>query len=364
MSEELTDKQKENVLREWNDRPNDPPSLSELIKAAYPDSDFDGRTKQGRMVKEFLASRQIVAAGAQVYKPKQKIELTEEQKEYITNNVSMMSAVEMAKILFKNNTLTNLNQESRAVIEYVDTLDNKVAFSNPNEISPLAETNDYKPPKTELRMVQRINKYVHDGLKENELKANEKKGVQSLIGYMHTYRFLHQINNFSTTNDRELFESSFIRYTYDKSDLTQEEVDQYIVLSSEVVIAANIQRRKEHLTAMLDVIVEDSDGRASMSLVEVIGKVETEYNQSVKRQQQLLGDLKEKRSDRLSKQVKENASILNLVQMWKEEESRKKMIHLAELRKQKVDEEIEKLSTMDEIKCRIMGLSEDEALNG
>ena len=87
-----------------------------------------------------------------------------------------------------------------------------------------------------------------------------------------------------------MFESSFIRYTNDKPDLTQEEVDQYIVLSSEVVIAANIQRRKEHLTAMLDVIVEDSDGRASMSLVEVIGKDETEYNQSVKRQQQLLGE--------------------------------------------------------------------------
>ena len=181
---------------------------------------------------------------------------------------------------------------------------------------------------------------------------------------MNTYRFNHQINTYQAETDRELFESSFIRYTYDKSDLTQEEVDQYIVLSSEVVIAANIQRRKEHLTAMLDAIVEDSDGRASMSLVEVIGKVETEYNQSVKRQQQLLGDLKEKRSDRLSKQVKENASILNLVQMWKEEESRKKMIHLAELRKQKVDEEIQKLSSMDEIKCRIMGLSEDEALNG
>ncbi len=101
-----------------------------------------------------------------------------------------------------------------------------------------------------------------------------------------------------------------------------------------------------------------------MSLVEVIGKIETEYNQSVNRQQKLLGDLKEKRSDRLSKQVKENASILNLVQMWKEEESRKKMIHLAELRKEVIKEEVERLSSMDEIKCRIMGLSEDEALDG
>ena len=64
---------------------------------------------------------------------------------------------------------------------------------------------------------------------------------------MHTFRFNHQINNYETQNDRDLFESSFIRYTYDKPDLTQEEVDQYIVLSSEVVISANIQRRKKNI---------------------------------------------------------------------------------------------------------------------
>tara|TARA_Y100001973_G_C5203076_1_gene339319 strand:- start:1076 stop:2164 length:1089 start_codon:yes stop_codon:yes gene_type:complete len=362
MSEKLTEQQELAVLKEWNDRPNDPPSLLELIRIAYPDKNYDGRTKQGRAVKKFLTSRQIVADGAHVYKPKEKVELTEEHKEYISNNASMMSAVEIARIIFKDNKISNLNQEARSVAEYLETLDNKVVYQTQHESPP--QSTEYKLPKTILRMTQRINKYVHEGLKENELKTREKAGVEALMGYVHTYRFLHQINNYETQNDRDLFESSFIRYTYDKPDLTQEEVDQYIVLSSEVVIAANIQRRKEHLTAMLDAVVEDTDGRASMSLVEVIGKVETEYNQSVNRQQKLLGDLKEKRSDRLSKQIKENASILNLVQAWKEEEYRNKMIHLAEMKKEVIKEEVERLSSMDEIKCRIMGLGEDEALNG
>jgi hypothetical protein len=303
-----------------------------------------------------------VADGAHIYKPKEKIELTEEHKEYVSNNIGMMSAVEIARIIFKDNKISNLNQEARAVIEYADSLDNKIVYQSPQGDAP--QSGEYKPPKTALRMAQRINKYVHDGLDENNLKSKEKAGVQALIGYIHTFRFNHQINNYETQNDRDLFESSFIRYTYDKPDLTQEEVDQYIVLSSEVVIAANIQRRKERLTAMLDEIVEDANGRASMSLVEVIGKVETEYNQSVNRQQKLLGDLKEKRSDRLSKQIKENASILNLVQVWKDEESRKKMIHLAQMKKEVIKEEVERLSSMDEIKCRILGLGEDEALNG
>ena len=78
----------------------------------------------------------------------------------------------------------------------------------------------------------------------------------------------------------------------------------------------------------------------------------------------MLESLKEKRSDRLKKQIADNASILNLVEMWKEEESRKKMIQLAEMRKEAVKDEITKLGTMDEVKARIMGISEDEVLNG
>ena len=101
-----------------------------------------------------------------------------------------------------------------------------------------------------------------------------------------------------------------------------------------------------------------------MSLVESISTAQTEYNQCVNRQQKLLESLKEKRSDRLKKQIADNASILNLVEMWKEEESRKKMIQLAEMRKEAVKDEITKLGTMDEVKARIMGISEDEVLNG
>ena len=187
---------------------------------------------------------------------------------------------------------------------------------------------------------------------------------------MHThpvsvFRFLHQISTYNIETDRELFESSFVRYTFDKGDLTQEEVDQYIVLSAEVVIASTIQRRINHLSDLLDEVANNTEGRRiSMALVESISKSQTEYNQCVNRQQKLLGDLKEKRSDLLKRQIKENASILNLVQMWKEEESRKDMIKLAEIRKKAVKEEIERLSTLDEVKARILGISKDEVLNG
>ena len=131
-----------------------------------------------------------------------------------------------------------------------------------------------------------------------------------------------------------------------------------------MVIASNIQRRVERLNILLDTSANDTEGRRiAMSLVDAISTAQTEYHQSINRQQKLLESLKEKRSDKLKSQIRENASILNLVQVWKEEESRAKLIKLATLRKKSLEGEIEKLTEMDEIKCRILGLSVGEILD-
>ena len=338
----------------------------ELVKVAFPEKpELDGRSKEAREIKEFLATHSVKPKGAQVYTPKDEVPLSDEQKEFIANNISTMTSVEIARTLFNNKTLSNLNRETRAVNDYSKTLDNKVAHQQDVEEVPSGE---YRPPKTFERMIQRANRYIHEGVDKEKMSAKQKKEINSLISYMNTYRFIHQINMYQTQSDRDLYESSFVRYTYDKADLTQEEVDQYIILSNEVVISSSIQRRSEKLQKLLDETADSADGsegvKISMSLIEAINTAQNEYNQCVNRQQKLLGDLKEKRSDRLKGQIKENASILNLVQMWKEEESRRQLLKLAELRKQAVNQEIERLSTMDEIKSKILGLSEDEALNG
>tara|TARA_B100000287_G_scaffold345926_1_gene333378 strand:- start:4444 stop:5523 length:1080 start_codon:yes stop_codon:yes gene_type:complete len=358
---ELSQQQKDDILKEWNNRKDNPPSLLELIRLAFPDKNVDGRSKEGKLVKTFLAEQNINALASHQYQAKAKIELDETQKEFIRNNFATMTSVEMARVLFANPDLTNLNQESKTVDEYVRTLNPAIAYEAPGEIPD----GKYVPVKTLSKIIDKVNNFVHEGVDRSKMSPSQKKGLYSLIGYLHTYRFLHQINNYEGQTDRELFESSFIRYTYDKHDLTQEEVDQYIVLSTEVVIASSIQRRVERLQQHLDDSSEDTEGRRiAMSLVEAINTAQTEYNQCVNRQQKLLESLKEKRSDRLKKAVANTASILNLVEMWKEEESRKKMIHIAELRKATVKEEVENLSTMDEMKAKIMGLSEGEVYDG
>jgi hypothetical protein len=359
---ELTNEQKEKILKEWDGRPDSPPSLLELIRVAYPDSGFDGRSKQGRLVKEFLATKELKARAAHEYQHKEKIELSKERKEFISNNITTMTANELARVVFANPDLMPLSQETRTVIEYVNTLESIPVYEPPQGREIVEE---YIPPKTQHSAILKVNRYVLGGIDKNKITSRDKNNVASLIRYLHTYRFLHQISSYNLQNERELFESSFVRYTHDKPDLSQEEVDQYIVLCTEVIIASRIQVRSSRLQELLDNVAEDTDGRrVAMSLVEAISSAQTEYNQCVNRQQKLLGDLKEKRSDKLKKQIKENASILNLVSLWKEEENRAKLVKLAEKRKKTLGNEIEKLSNMDDVKSRIMGITENEVFNG
>jgi len=364
MSEEiliLTEEQKLKLLQEWNNRPDNPPSLVELVRLAFQRDDLDGRSKEGKAVKIFLASRQIKPKKSHEYQAKGLIDLSSEQKEYISNNCYTMTGLEMAKTLFKNDALTNLSQETRSILEYMKTIPNNIKFNNSENED--AATDEYKPPKSEERTIAKINRYVLDGVDKNKLNHKIKKEINSLIGYMNTFRFCHQINLYDDEKDRELFESSFVRYTYDKSDLSQEEVDQYIVLSTEVVISSNIQQTINVLQNQIDMAIQE-DGKIPMALVEASNTARKEYNDCVNRQQKLLNDLKVKRSEKLSKQVKETASIINLVQMWKEEESRSKLLKMAELRKKTLEKEIERLSSMEEVKCKILGISTDEILNG
>jgi hypothetical protein len=357
----LTEEQQLKLLNEWNNRLENPPSLVELVQLAFGRDDLDGRSKEGKAVKNFLATRQIKPKKSHEYQAKGLIELSIEQKEYISNNCHTMTGLEMAKILFKNESLTNLSQETRSVLEYMKNIPSNIKFNNTENENTITE--GYKPPRSEERMIVKINKYILDGIDKNKLTHKHKKDINSVIGYMNTHRFIHQINIYDNESDRELFESSFVRYTYDKSDLTQEEVDQYIVLCTEVVISSSIQQTINVLQNQIDLAIQE-DGKIPMALVEASNTARKEYNDCVNRQQKLNNDLKVKRSDKLSKQVKETASIINLVQMWKEEDSRNKLIKMAEMRKQVVEKEIDRLSTMDEIKSKILGISKDEILNG
>lgn len=364
----LSDDQKKKILDYWNDKNESgkSPSLSELSFYVFGEG-VDGRSKEGRAMKEYLATFEIKPKAAQEYVPLKRKELTEEQKAYIQNNCAAMTSVEMSRIIFKNNKLNNTCIEARTVNEYIKELDPIETYEDPNE----GGSSTWKAPCTRIQTIAMVNKHfkVSNKFDKSKMNVNQEKEVESLMRYLNTYRLESQINTYEEANDRTLFESVFVRYTHDKADLTEEEVDQYIILSNESIMEKKIKRRSEHLQKLLDnqTGAGDNDSehaRVAMSLVEAIGKATTEFNSCIKRQQDLVNSLKQKRSDRLSKRIQENASILNLIDKWKLEKTRNELIKIAEKRKNKVKEEIDKLASMEDVQAKILGISMDEALNG
>jgi len=360
---ELTEEQKAAVLAFWESKSDeDKPSMTEATIHIF-GPDFDGRSRQGRAVKRYLSGLAIKLRPAQDRQAKEKIVLTPEQKEYILNNFETMSAVEMARSLFSNPTINNLNLEARTVNDYIKELGAAKAFSSTDEIP----SGEWKAPNTFERTLARVNRYLKMApLDKDKLSVRQTKDIRSLMRYLNIFRLEKQIQTYVTESDRTLFESVFIRYTFDKGDLTEEETDQYMILANEAVKERKIQARGEKLEIILEDQTGDGEEKAkiAMSLVEAMGKCQAEYSACIKRQQDLVNSLKEKRSDRISKAAKENASILNLIELWRAEKTRIDLVKLAQIRKEKVKEEIDRLSSMEDVKCRIMGLTREEALNG
>lgn len=361
----LSAEQEKELLSFWNRTPDAPPGLREIVEHLFPGMNYDGRNGAGRAVKSSLSRFNLKAKVPSEYILKTSgIQLTEDQKNLIINNASTMTALELARLAFNNNQLSNLNAESRVVSTFIKSLGTTVVY-NTNDNDEIPDGN-YEPPNTIDKVLKRVNKYVNFTIDKEKLNSSQKKGLEMLINYLHTYRFIRQMNTFDTRQDRSSCEDAFVRYTYDKPDLTQEEVDQYIELSNQVVAGIKTSHRKNILEDRLSVIVGNDQEtlKVSIGLVDAIGKAGTEYDQCMRRQQKLLDDLKEKRSIRLSKQIKENASILTLVEDWRTEEMRNKMAKLGEMEQRAVADEVEKLTSLPEIKARILGLSKEQILYG
>jgi len=353
--------QEQAMLDCWNKTPENPPSLSALAKAVFK-QDFPVNSKEVEVIKKALAKHDL---RSQTKTGKLDIELSEAHKDFVIHNAKSMNPLEMAKTIFSNTNLTNLNAETKAVANFVKSLNPQIVL-NIGAARDVPESTEYRPPMNIDQILVRVGKYVDFVTKRDKLTASQRKLMDVLMSYLSTYRFVSQMSSYASEEERKLCEDAFIRYTYDKPDLTQEEVDQYIMLANEIVMGRRIQRRSEGMQVRLEEINgQDEESRKySMGLVEAIGKAQLDYDKCIGRQQDLLGDLKMKRSARLDKQVKDNASVLNLVQLWQQEETRKQMIEIGKKEQKKIADEVQKLTSVADIKARIMGLSKDETMYG
>jgi hypothetical protein len=353
----LSSLQKELILNRWKDESKTPPSIPELLKLAFPNDELDGRSKQASLIKEFLVGSGFSGEVIKLASTKKSFELSPEHKEYIKNNYSTMKAMEMARELFGYG-IGPSTSEVREINSYLRTLDGKPMYGE--EID-----SNYFPPRSPERAVSRIKKYVDEtkNWDTKKLTPSQKKQIEALIGYLASYRFKHQIDSYESQSDKELFESSFIKYCFNKDDLTQENVDQYILLCSEIVIGSQIENDINMLNREQNRAVEE-DGKVSMAIVEVVKNARKDRDECIKRQNSLYKSLTQERSEKLNERVGASFTLLNIVEEMKNEERRTALVKMAEERNTKIKGELTRFSELDEAIVRIFGIDEDLVING
>ena len=354
----LTDKQKEILLNAWKIAPADkPPTQKELTLLAFPGLEIDARDKRGRAVKKFFADFG--------FKPKpstwEKIgtyELTVAEKEFIQSNYDkhLDNKMEIISLLFPDKKLSPLSREFKAVHKFITTSGLFMpAQEKEEEEQPL-----FTPPRTYTDCLKLVNKYTDDIINMQEASERDKQGINTLLRYLHGPRFIHMVNTYANDNNRNLFVSEFVRATYDKPDLTVDEVNLYLNLCSDYVSSSQTKREIELLAKRLGELIDDPDGKMSTSLADTISAKNKEYNDCLERQEKLINKLNGSRAIRLKNQTAANSSIKSLVEYWKTEKTRIKLIGLAKIKEKARQASVIDLHSLDSVKAEIFGaVSED-----
>lgn len=327
-------------------------SLMEVAKSCFGDEEIDERSKEYKLARNYIAKlkREIDV-----------IDFTPEQKEFIAEHGEHMRAIDIAKELFPGEGVKALSKEHRTVDRYIKAL----GLNNP-DLGDDTPDKDYSPPKADSVVIKRINEEdITAQFDLSRMSAEQKRCVESLRRNLHSKRFISTINTMERDSHRKLFEGTFIASTYDKPDLNAEELNMYISLCRDYVFGAQVQAQLESINKQIDEIVADDDEsrRLHMTMVETYSSKMDEYNKIQSRMEKLQVNLSDKRSIRLKNKADVNKSLTRFVELWKDEEERKKAIIIAQAREAELSTEKVRIDSAPEYIAHVMGMDLDEALN-
>ncbi len=342
----LTDEQKAVTLNMFNDDPN----IINITKKVFKDDSLDGRSKEGRAVSKFLAENGLRAKTTK--RPKSEdVTLTEEQVEKVLEMEGEgFNTSQIADVLF-NKEVKRLSNEWRAVNDILGQ-EREMSINEPSV--------NYAPPQAISRIIKKINDSTGYGLEEDKMSRNQHTCCEKLRINLSNSRFVAIVNNYINFRDKELFEQEFVRLTWDKPDLTPDELNLYMNVCKEII---NLELITSHLQKLNDMF-ESADDQDEMSirLAEIIKAKSSEYHQCETRIENLTKKLQGDRGARLANKQKENASFLSIVQLFQEEEERQNMVRIAEMQKQIIKEEAQKLEGMAAWKARVLGIGIEDVL--
>ena len=331
------------------------PDLNTITRKFFNDENLDGRTKQGIAIRSLLASNKIQYKTSK-YEKVGELPLTPEQEQFIEDQAANgISALRIAELLYPDRPISAMGLEHRTVAAHI-----RNSGCENNAVSDDAMFVKYQTPRSLERVINRINEATGEKIDKDRLTRHHKVCAEKLAINLSNSRFQKIINCYTSQDDRNIFEQEFIRMTWDKPDLTADEVNLYMNVCKEIINLETTSRHLDKLNKMFEETQEQNE--MSIRLAEIIKAKSSEYHQCEGRVESLIKKLQGDRRERISSRQKENASILSIVQLFQDEEERANMIKIAEMQKSLVTEEGKKMETMVEWKARILGISLEDAV--
>ena len=347
----LSDEQKDFIRQNFKETPN----LLDLTRKLFDNPEIDGRSKEGRAVRKFLAEENLdYQTTAKEKLPD--IHLNDQHRDFIKAQAQNgLSAFQIAEILFPDANVRRLCKEHLTVLEFLRQYE--PAYVHDSET---AVNRAYNPPKLTITCLKKINMYTMKNLEEDKLTHDEEDCINALLRSLSAPRLIQVISNYTSMKDRELFEAEFIRATWDKPDLTSDEINLYINVCVDYINLKNISSHIEKLNTMFNEVEDQQD--MTVRLAEVLKSKTDEYDKCEKRMESLIKKLNGDRAERLKNRRQDNATIISLVKNFQAESERRRMIEIAEMQKKLVEEEVTRLDNMDSWKARILGISKNDAV--
>ncbi len=326
-------------------------STLQLTKDVFQDQLLDEHSPEFKSIKEFVA---------RLYKGVEMHNFTEDQINFIADNGEGMRPIEIARIIFPD-VEGHLLHECKYICNLLEALgiqhEDKKIHGGP--------LGNYKPPPTVHKALALINRadpqanYFISGL-----DSEKRRCIDAVIRNLGSSRFIAMCSAIRRETLRDVFEIELVKSTYDKPDLTPEEVNSYINLAHEYVLSISLTEEMAMLKDAMEESLGHEDGpRLSKSIADATSAKIREYDDCQKRMMKLHEDLAGKRSDRLKLSGAIKESLAKWIELAKLEEGRAYMVRLAKIRNEKLEKEAHRIEDLAELVAEIRGVNISEIIN-
>lgn len=348
----LNPKQQELVRRNRNTN-----NILDLAKDVYNDPSIGENSEEMKNVRAFVI---------RCRKKQESYNFTDAQLEQISQKAAALRPIDMARYLFPNSE-TNLTREAKTIANLYKAW-KIVSQEEIDEARSVEVENDsYSPPDSFNKALALINRIVPEAdFSTSKLNDHKTNCIKTLWKNLKSVRFILMINSYKRKMLRDLFESEFVKGTYDKPDLNSEETNMYIMLCGEYVLEVTVTENISDLNDRLHEDLTDSTPdarRFSKTLSDSLASKINELNNCKTRQKNLMTSLSGSRFERLKSLKEANESLAKFVQLAQEEKGRNALLRLAEAKNLEIEKEAVKIQSFGDMIAQVHGLSIEEIVN-